>query len=155
MAVLDYDPRSRTAVLGAPPEPAGEPSVAVVTAGTSDLPVAREAIRTLAFYGVAAREIADVGSPALAHPPHEEELRRYPVVIVSPAWKRPVQLVAGLSRVVIACRLDATARARRETASSGARQLRPGGHGQHRQRYAPRAPRCALAGTSPRNSAST
>jgi pyridinium-3,5-biscarboxylic acid mononucleotide synthase len=81
-AALDYDPRSRTAFLGAM-RPAGEPRVAVVTAGTSDLPVAREAIRTLAFYGVGAREIADVGVAGLWRIlMHEEELRRYRVVIV-------------------------------------------------------------------------
>ena len=60
------------------PAPAGEPQVAVVTAGTSDLPVAREAIRTLGFYGVGAREIADVGVAGLWRIlQHEEELRRY------------------------------------------------------------------------------
>ena len=62
-AALDYDPPSRTAILGAPPPAEGDPRVAVVTAGTSDLPVGREALRTLAFYGVTAREIADVGVP--------------------------------------------------------------------------------------------
>ena len=65
LAAIDYDPRSRTAILGTAPAPAGAPPVAVVTAGTSDLPVAREAIRTLAFYGVGAREIADVGAAGL------------------------------------------------------------------------------------------
>ena len=65
-ASLDYDPASRTAVLGgALRQLRDEVQVAVVTAGTSDLPVAREAIRTLAFYGVAAREIADVGVAGL------------------------------------------------------------------------------------------
>jgi NCAIR mutase (PurE)-related protein len=83
LAALDYDPHSRTAILGEVPAASGEPPVAVVTAGTSDLPVAREAIRTLAFYGVAAREIADVGVAGLWRIlRHEEELRRYPVVIV-------------------------------------------------------------------------
>ncbi len=105
LAVLDYDPHSRTAILGAPPEPAGEPSVAVVTAGTSDLPVAREAIRTLAFYGVAAREIADVGVAGLWRIlRHEEELRRYPVVIVVAGMEGALfSVVAGLvGGVVIA-----------------------------------------------------
>ena len=97
-AALDYDPGSRTAILGTPPEPAGEPPVAVVTAGTSDLPVAREAIRTLAFYGVAAREIADVGVAGLWRIlRHEEELRRYPVVIVVAGMEGALfSVVAGL-----------------------------------------------------------
>ena len=105
LAALDYDPRSRTAILGTPPEPAGEPPVAVVTAGTSDLPVAREAIRTLAFYGVAAREIADVGVAGLWRIlQHEEELRRYPVVIVVAGMEGALfSVVAGLvGGVVIA-----------------------------------------------------
>jgi NCAIR mutase (PurE)-related protein len=98
-ASLDYDPRSHTAVLGgALRKPAGEPSVAVVTAGTSDLRVAREAIRTLAFYDVAAREIADVGVAGLWRIlMHEEELRRYPVVIVVAGMEGALfSVVAGL-----------------------------------------------------------
>jgi NCAIR mutase (PurE)-related protein len=98
-ASLDYDPPSRTAVLGgALRQPQDEAQVAVVTAGTSDLPVAREAIRTLAFYGVAAREIADVGVAGLWRIlRHEEELRRYPVVIVVAGMEGALfSVVAGL-----------------------------------------------------------
>jgi NCAIR mutase (PurE)-related protein len=97
-AILDYDPMSRTAVLGAMRKPAGEPQVAVVTAGTSDLPVAREAIRTLAYSGVAAREIADVGVAGLWRIlMHEDELRRYPVVIVVAGMEGALfSVVAGL-----------------------------------------------------------
>jgi pyridinium-3,5-biscarboxylic acid mononucleotide synthase len=105
LAALDYDPRSRTAILGTAPAPAGEPPVAVVTAGTSDLPVAREAIRTLAFYGVGAREIADVGVAGLWRIlRHEEELRRYRVVIVVAGMEGALfSVVAGLvGGVVIA-----------------------------------------------------
>jgi NCAIR mutase (PurE)-related protein len=104
IAALDYDPRSRTAILGTPP-PTGEAQVAVVTAGTSDLPVAREAIRTLGFYGVAAREIADVGVAGLWRIlQHQEELRRYPVVIVVAGMEGALfSVVAGLvGGVVIA-----------------------------------------------------
>jgi pyridinium-3,5-biscarboxylic acid mononucleotide synthase len=104
IAALDYDPRSRTAILGTPP-PLGEAQVAVVTAGTSDLPVAREAIRTLDFYGVAAREIADVGVAGLWRIlQHQEELRRYPVVIVVAGMEGALfSVVAGLvGGVVIA-----------------------------------------------------
>jgi hypothetical protein len=105
LAALDYDPHSRTAILGKVPAPSGEPPVAVVTAGTSDLPVAREAIRTLAFYGVGAREIADVGVAGLWRIlRYEEELRRYPVVIVVAGMEGALfSVVAGLvGGVVIA-----------------------------------------------------
>jgi hypothetical protein len=97
-AALDYDPRSRTAILGPWLAPDGEPQVAVVTAGTSDLPVAREAIRTLAFYDVAAREIADVGVAGLWRIlAQEEELRRHPVVIVVAGMEGALfSVVAGM-----------------------------------------------------------
>ncbi|MDF2781189.1 MAG: larB [Geminicoccaceae bacterium] len=105
-ASLDYDPRSHTAILGRGSSmPGGAPPVAVVTAGTSDLPVAREAVRTLAFYGVAAREIADVGVAGLWRIlRHEEELRRYPVVIVVAGMEGALfSVLAGLvGGVVIA-----------------------------------------------------
>jgi NCAIR mutase (PurE)-related protein len=86
-------------------KPRSEVQVAVVTAGTSDLPVAREAIRTLAFYGVAAREIADVGVAGLWRIlMHEDELKRYPVVIVVAGMEGALfSVVAGLvGGVVIA-----------------------------------------------------
>ncbi len=105
LAALDYDPDSRTAILGPVPAPSGAPPVAVVTAGTSDLPVAREAIRTLAFNGVAAREIADVGVAGLWRLlRHEQELRRFPVVIVVAGMEGALfSVVAGLvGGVVIA-----------------------------------------------------
>ena len=63
-AGLDYEPISRTALLGTPPglEDIG---VAVVTAGSSDRPVAEEARRTLASEGVDAPMIGDVGVAGL------------------------------------------------------------------------------------------
>jgi pyridinium-3,5-biscarboxylic acid mononucleotide synthase len=95
---LDYDTRSRTAILGPWRAPDGAPQVAVVTAGTSDLPVAREAIRTLAFYDVAAREIADVGVAGLWRIlAQEEALRRHPVVIVVAGMEGALfSVVAGM-----------------------------------------------------------
>src|SRR5262245_54110773 len=59
-SALDYDPLSCTAILNGimPPRPG---RVAVVTAGTADLGVAREAERTLTFTGVACSLIVDVG----------------------------------------------------------------------------------------------
>jgi hypothetical protein len=97
-AALDYDPRSHTAILGPWRAPAGEPNVAVVTAGTSDLRVAREASRTLAFYGIAAREIADVGVAGLWRIlAHEEALRRFPAVIVVAGMEGALfSVVAGM-----------------------------------------------------------
>ena len=61
---LDYDPESRTAYLnGVLPARAG--AVTVVTAGTSDLPVAGEAARTLRHLGYDPLVIGDVGVAGL------------------------------------------------------------------------------------------
>jgi len=80
---LDYDEVSRTAILGtvaAPPSPA---SVAVVSAGTSDAPVVREAARTLAFHGQAADIIMDIGVAGLWRLlERQEQLNRYRALIV-------------------------------------------------------------------------
>jgi NCAIR mutase (PurE)-related protein len=56
-AVLDEV--GRTAVLGPLPSPRG--TVAVVVAGTSDLPVARECVTTVEVYGAAPDLVVDVG----------------------------------------------------------------------------------------------
>ena len=64
-AALDYDSVSCTAFSGAALPVSGPAQVAIVTAGTSDVPVAREAMRTLAFQGQDARLVADVGVAGL------------------------------------------------------------------------------------------
>jgi NCAIR mutase (PurE)-related protein len=92
---LDYDPLSRTAYAGqaALPRPA---SVAVVTAGTSDLPVAREALRTLAFHGHVATEIADIGVAGLWRLMRRlEELRGFSVLIVVAGMDAALPTVLG------------------------------------------------------------
>ena len=61
---LDFDVVSRTAILGGTgPLPCAR--VAIVCGGTSDMPVAREAERTLAFHGEAATLFCDVGVAGL------------------------------------------------------------------------------------------
>ena len=80
---VDYDPASCTGILGPWTAPSDAAQVAVVTAGTTDLPVAREAVRTLGYYGRASREIADVGVAGLWRIlDHAEALAAFPVVIV-------------------------------------------------------------------------
>ncbi len=95
---MDYDPVSRTAMFGpACPALAGL-DVAVVTAGTSDVPVAREAVRTLGFNGRAALLIADVGVAGLWRLlSRVEELRAFRVVIVAAGMDAALpSVVAGL-----------------------------------------------------------
>jgi pyridinium-3,5-biscarboxylic acid mononucleotide synthase len=60
---VTVDPVARTAAVGTLPEPVGD--VLVLTAGTTDLPVAREALATLAALGVGGRLVADVGVAGL------------------------------------------------------------------------------------------
>ena len=80
--VLDYDPVSRTAWINVRPISGDEPRVAVVTAGSTDLAVAREAGRTLAFHGAPHVEIADVGVAGIWRlMEREEEIRAMDVVI--------------------------------------------------------------------------
>lgn len=64
-SLLDYDALSRTAMVGAK-RPVGDVArVAVVSAGTSDLFVSREVVRTLAYYGEKVSEFNDVGVAGL------------------------------------------------------------------------------------------
>jgi NCAIR mutase (PurE)-related protein len=93
--VLDYDPLSRTGFAGEPPEALPEP-VAVVTAGTSDLPVSREAIRTLAFHGIRATAIDDVGVAGLWRLLQRvDDLRAFAVVIVAAGMDAALPTVLG------------------------------------------------------------
>jgi NCAIR mutase (PurE)-related protein len=93
---IDYDPLSRTGLVGRPEDPLNVGIVAVVTGGTSDLAVAREAVRTLAFYGVGAYEVTDVGVAGLWRIlRHEAELKTYPVVIVVAGMEGALFSVVG------------------------------------------------------------
>jgi NCAIR mutase (PurE)-related protein len=80
---LDYDRLSGTAFLGVTgPAPALIEGVGIVAAGVSDLPVAREAARTLAFLGYAAPLTADVGVAGLWRLTGQlEALRRHRLII--------------------------------------------------------------------------
>ena len=95
---LDYCPVSETAVFGDHPEAAFRGRVAVVCAGTSDVPVAREAMRTLAFRGEAAALIADVGVAGLWRLTRRlDEIRATPVIIVAAGMDAALpSVLAGL-----------------------------------------------------------
>ncbi len=104
-AALDYDGDSRTAWTGTPRPEAAPPRVAVVTAGTSDLMVAREAVRTLRFSGHPSTLIADVGVAGLWRLLLRlDELRHHAVVIVAAGMDAALpSVLAGLvGGVVIA-----------------------------------------------------
>ena len=80
---LDYDPVSRTAYLNwRPSDGQGKPRVAVVSAGSSDMPQAAEAIRTLTYLRVPSEQFIDIGVAGLWRLlDRVEELRTFPVII--------------------------------------------------------------------------
>jgi len=97
-AALDYDPLSRTAFFGAAHASAGarQPRVAILSAGTSDVSAAREAQRTLAWYGEASAEFHDVGVAGLWRLTERlEEIRAYPVLIVAAGMDAALLSVVG------------------------------------------------------------
>jgi NCAIR mutase (PurE)-related protein len=62
---IDYDPVSRTGFFNREPAQPRHSGVCIVTAGTSDIPVAREAERTLAFNHFAPELVFDIGVAGL------------------------------------------------------------------------------------------
>jgi NCAIR mutase (PurE)-related protein len=95
-ARLDYDPRSRTAFYACTPVAEGAPRVGIVTAGSSDVPVAREAWRTLTYSGVPALPVFDVGVAGLWRLMERiEELRALPVLIVAAGMDAALPSVLG------------------------------------------------------------
>lgn len=75
------DPVGRTVVVGAPPAPRGR--TVVLTAGTADVPVARECTTTLGTLGVTAELVPDVGVAGLHRLlGHLDRLREAHVVVV-------------------------------------------------------------------------
>jgi pyridinium-3,5-biscarboxylic acid mononucleotide synthase len=97
-AALDYDALSRTAFFGEAHKRAGggDTRVAILSAGTSDVSAAREAQRTLAWYGEPAAEFHDVGVAGLWRLTDRlEEIRRYPVLIVAAGMDAALLSVVG------------------------------------------------------------
>ncbi|WMS43420.1 nickel pincer cofactor biosynthesis protein LarB [Acuticoccus sp. MNP-M23] len=94
---LDYEPLSRTAILGTPPAPSG-PAAAIVAAGTADRGTALEAARTLQFSGRNHKMIIDVGVAGLWRlTARLDEIERAPVVIVVAGMEGAIfSVLAGL-----------------------------------------------------------
>jgi len=79
---LDYDEVSRTAILGPLHHPRHAGRVAIVCGGTSDIPVALEAARTLAFEGEGSSRFVDVGVAGLWRlMEHLDDIRAHHVII--------------------------------------------------------------------------
>jgi pyridinium-3,5-biscarboxylic acid mononucleotide synthase len=90
-----YDAMSRTISIGTMP-PAGTRSVALVSAGTSDLPVAEEAAATLTFLGHPVVRFNDIGVAGI-HRLHAriDEIRAADVVIVVAGMEGALPSVVG------------------------------------------------------------
>jgi NCAIR mutase (PurE)-related protein len=103
---VEYDQTSRTAVLRrTPPEPVGSAPIAVVSAGTSDLPVAEEAAVTATVLGHGVERLYDVGVAGLHRLLHKREtLYRASVIIVVAGMEGALATVVGglVSKPVIA-----------------------------------------------------
>lgn len=95
---LTYHELSRTASYARqpiPPRNSDRPAL-VITAGTSDLPVAAEALETLRMCGVAARGIYDVGVAGLHRiVSHLEALDSAPAIIVCAGMEGALASVVG------------------------------------------------------------
>ncbi|GJD49541.1 Pyridinium-3,5-biscarboxylic acid mononucleotide synthase [Methylobacterium crusticola] len=93
---IDHCAVSRTGIFGNRRPVTGPPRVAIVAAGTSDVPVAREAERTLTYQGRAATLFADVGVAGLWRLTRRiEEIRAHPVVIVAAGMDAALPSVVG------------------------------------------------------------
>jgi NCAIR mutase (PurE)-related protein len=95
---VDYCAVSRTAILGHVPELSERPRIALVSAGTSDAGPMTEARRVLAYGGVDAVAISDVGVAGLWRLlAREAQLREMDVVIVFAGMDAALpSVVAGL-----------------------------------------------------------
>ena len=93
---VDYDALSQTGYFSKPHPQSETKQVAVVAAGTSDVAVAREAARTLAFYGESPAEITDVGVAGLWRLLERiEEIRSMKVVIAIAGMDAALPTVIG------------------------------------------------------------
>jgi len=90
------NPRARTCLLNAPPIPEGEPFVGVVAAGTSDLPVAEEAVEVCRAMSVPTRSWYDVGVSGLHRLlRHVPELQRASAIVVVAGMEGALPSVVG------------------------------------------------------------
>lgn len=100
---LDYDSRSRSAILDLGLPPAVDRGALIVTAGSSDLPVAWEAQRTLRFHGLQAPLLADCGVAGLWRLTDQSELLREAAVIIAVAGMEGAlfPVLAGMTRALV------------------------------------------------------
>lgn len=95
-AQLDYDELSRTAYFGDIGKPSDTTQIAVVCAGTSDIAVCQEAVRTLNYYEMNCAEFYDIGVAGLWRLLERiDEIKQYPIVIAVAGMDAALPSVLG------------------------------------------------------------
>lgn len=93
---LSYDPLSRVGRVGPLPEPDGAGFVAVLTAGTSDIPVAEEAALTAEFLGSRVERVYDVGVAGIHRLfAHTEVILKARAIVVAAGMEGALASVVG------------------------------------------------------------
>ena len=93
---LEYHAEARLAIAGGMPEESGNGTVVVACAGTSDLPVAEEAVLTAEFLGNRVERVCDVGVAGLHRLlAHAEQLSRAQVVVAVAGMEGALASVVG------------------------------------------------------------
>lgn len=94
--LIDFDEITKTAFFNWQEQITSDIQVGVVTAGSSDVPVAKEAMRTLQYFGIATMPIFDVGVAGIWRlMDRVEELRDLPVVIAAAGMDAALPSVLG------------------------------------------------------------
>lgn len=98
-----YNPAARTVTLIRKPAPAGRGKIAIITAGTSDIPVAEEAATTAEMLGNDISRIYDVGVAGLHRLLHHYDRIREARVVITVAGMEGAlpSVVAGLVKVPV------------------------------------------------------
>ncbi len=93
---LQFDPRSRTGVIGKYPEPTGKGKIVVATGGTSDIPVAEEAAVTAEALGNTVLRLYDVGVSGIHRLlSHMEEIMSARVIVAVAGMEGALPSVIG------------------------------------------------------------
>lgn len=93
---LSYYQEARLGILGGMPEPQAEGTILVLTAGTSDIPVAEEAALTAEFLGNRVQRVYDVGVAGLHRLlAHAEDIARANVIVVVAGMEGALASVVG------------------------------------------------------------
>ena len=93
---VEYHGDARAGVVGGLPEPDGNGEILVVTAGTSDIPVAEEAVLTARFLGNCVNALYDVGVAGIHRLfEHGEDIARAQVIIAIAGMEGALPSVVG------------------------------------------------------------